>query len=1145
MKIKNKLKKLINNPKLFFSDLVLKHSERIPSFLQRVSESEYKYTIITAVYNSEKYLNKYFHSIVNQTLLFKNNIHIIIIDDGSTDASAEIVKSWAKKYPKNISYYYQENSGPASARNLGLNKVRTKWVTFIDSDDFVSRNYFRNINLYLLNNRDIGMLSSNVFFYNEKENTFVNKHPLNYRFHDKTIKKYPFNNLGENIQISVNSCIFNYDIIARNSLFFDERVTPSFEDGKFVCQFLLCKSNQKIVFFPHSIYFYRKRTDSSSILDNEWKIKSQYNEKLDFGILQVLELYKEKKGYIPIHIQKTVIYIINIYISKLINNDIYLGILNSHEKETFIFLLKKIVSYLEPKIIYSYSINNYPFYKKLMLLCGLRGEIQRRSFAYIDRFNDVKNEIFIFLPLATNSDISFYLDNEEIYPTDIKILPKKIGNTTLCNMVYCWLPITRSKKLLIKVNNISSKISVDNKKYHSLSTNILYNHFNQHTRDKKNLIIMDRDNQADDNGEHFYRYIRREHPERSVYFAIRKTANDWKRLKRDNFNLLDFGSRKYLKILTNDTSRMVSSQISPAIHNYYRQRAIRQIPFVFLQHGVIKDDLSSWLNNKKSIEIFVTTTTDEFNSISANNSPYIFTRKVVIQTGQPRHDDLIRLNQSLKEKPRQILVMPTWRKNIIGDFKANTDDMEKNPTFTSSRFFKNWNALINHPKFRDIVTKYHFEVVFAPHKLIQPYLDDFKIPDFVKIWKQSSDISIQELFTHSSFMITDYSSVAFDMAILDKSTLYFQFDEDEIYSGVHTYKKSYFDYSTHGFGPKTNNLDELLAEVDKICSNDGCISQGYLQRIKNTFKYQDTNNCERVYQGILKLEKNIDPSFSINPDILISFAKLSIKSSNTTQAISRCEKIQLIGNNLQQKWANSMLLKLYYQNGQLRKLHGFLIGSKNFIKTNDSIRAWANLQILQKNWGKAISLLSKVENKTSYDYFNLIRAAAFGQSENFSLICDEILHANIDIHVFQEHIIPIYELVYQKHFLDVLTLLKTYPKNIINRYKFDLLRSTIYRNLGEYSQARAAWQKYWDYSSHNDCECRVEMAYTALPFEKYYENGIKHIRDGLEGAYEFLPLDLCFLYSQALLSIGDMTEHAKVESFLHKKYASKISTQQN
>ena len=102
--------------------------------------------------------------------------------------------------------------------------------------------------------------------------------------------------------------------------------------------------------------------------------------------------------------------------------------------------------------------------------------------------------------------------------------------------------------------------------------------------------------------------------------------------------------------------------------------------------------------------------------------------------------------------------------------------------------------------------KFNYEITFAPHPNIEPYLDFFDIPNYIQVWKGSNAIeSIQTLFGQSSILITDYSSVAFDMAYLNKSIIYYQFDQKEFFSGAHTLQRGWFDYESSGFGPVTFN----------------------------------------------------------------------------------------------------------------------------------------------------------------------------------------------------------------------------------------------------------------------------------------------------------------------------------------------------
>ena len=84
-KTNRKLKKLMRDPKLFFKDMYLKNSFKLKKYIPSSHKGNNKFTIISAIYNTEKYLDEYFSSITTQSLNFKNNIFIICVDDGSVD----------------------------------------------------------------------------------------------------------------------------------------------------------------------------------------------------------------------------------------------------------------------------------------------------------------------------------------------------------------------------------------------------------------------------------------------------------------------------------------------------------------------------------------------------------------------------------------------------------------------------------------------------------------------------------------------------------------------------------------------------------------------------------------------------------------------------------------------------------------------------------------------------------------------------------------------------------------------------------------------------------------------------------------------------------------------------------------------------
>ena len=124
-----------------------------------------KFSVIVPIYNSEKYLKKCLDSLVNQT--FKN-IEIILVNDGSTDNSEDIIKQYLKD--KRIIYLKKENGGQASARNLGLSKAKGDYISFIDSDDYVDLDMFEKLNECTFDN---DIILSDYYYTKENQDNYV------------------------------------------------------------------------------------------------------------------------------------------------------------------------------------------------------------------------------------------------------------------------------------------------------------------------------------------------------------------------------------------------------------------------------------------------------------------------------------------------------------------------------------------------------------------------------------------------------------------------------------------------------------------------------------------------------------------------------------------------------------------------------------------------------------------------------------------------------------------------------------------------------------------------------------------------------------------------------------------------------------
>ena len=121
-------------------------------------------SVIIPVYNVEKYLKKCLDSVINQTY---KNLEIILVDDGSSDKSGLICDEYAK-LDKRIKVLHKKNGGLSSARNTGLDIAKGKYISFIDSDDFVSIYMYEIMYKEIIkNNRDI-VIARHIYFKNKE-----------------------------------------------------------------------------------------------------------------------------------------------------------------------------------------------------------------------------------------------------------------------------------------------------------------------------------------------------------------------------------------------------------------------------------------------------------------------------------------------------------------------------------------------------------------------------------------------------------------------------------------------------------------------------------------------------------------------------------------------------------------------------------------------------------------------------------------------------------------------------------------------------------------------------------------------------------------------------------------------------------------
>ena len=1096
MSIKNKWNKLNKNPKLFFSDMYEKRRNYIIRYLPSIKyKTEQKFSVVSAVYGVEKYLNDYFESLVNQTIGFEEHIHLILVDDDSQDNSAEIIKKWMKKYPDNITYVHKENGGQASARNLGMKYVNTEWITFIDPDDFISIDYFEKAARTIDNTSNLGIINCNLIFYYENRNQFSDTHPLKYKF--KTQESYCLaEKLAKNIIMSASSSFFKSQIISSNGILFNKDVKPNFEDARFISEYLFYVQHYQVCFLSEAKYYYRKRSDESSTIDNSWKDSRKYLDIFEHGYIFILKFYYEKnQGKIPDFIQRQVLYDLSWYCKHLLNNSASLDILNNEEKITFFNNMKEAYRYIDKKIILDFELAGMWLFFKIGMLGCFKGVYDIKQTAYIERFDRAKKQILISYNSFVISNISIMFDEFDTIPDFYKETKHNFGDNYFITTHKMWVTLpSKFDEFFIKIDGKNSRICIQGKFFLNLSHKILMQELNDLNPKiiKPHWILMDRDNQADDNAEHLYRFIKNKYPEQDMYFVLSKRSHDWNRLKNEGFNLLDFGSHQHERLLRT-ASKVISSHIDKYVSNYFPDNSMLKQQIIFLQHGVTKDNLSSWLNTKPNLDLMITSTIPEMESI-AFGPQYYLTNKQVVLTGFPRHDALInkKLNFEKNSNEKTILIMPTWRQYILlTTLVSNSSKREKNPKFMSTNYAQHWKNFLNSEYLRQLADD-NIKIIFAPHNNIEPYIDDFQLPSFIEVWR-SENRAIQDLFLESDLMITDYSSVAFEMSYLEKQVLYYQFDEEEFFSNGHVYTSGYFDYRRDGFGPVVTNEKDLINELTKIVNNNFIIEEQYLTRIKNCYPYRDGKCCDRTFEAIKNLDK---PSENNINDIkqLKSFLMKAESCQDWQSTIERAKKY-LMGKYEHYNVAYELLAKASYYLYQPSIFFDNSEKDIEEIEENNKIKAF--ILMAHEKWEDAYLCWNAIETKEGSDYYyQLICYGHINESSQLKFKMSDLESIRKDDNLY--HILNALILKKQRNFneaIEKLILCLASNKSVVflKKYQPELLLADLYRITGKWKESH---QQLVNFEKHtkNSIHCCIEIVKLALDRENYSKaiNQLEH-----------------------------------------------------
>ena len=363
---------------------------------------------------------------------------------------------------------------------------------------------------------------------------------------------------------------------------------------------------------------------------------------------------------------------------------------------------------------------------------------------------------------------------------------------------------------------------------------------------KKNiwLVYEKFSNYAQDNGYFFFKYCMEnlsEEQKKNIYYVIDRRSPDYKNVEKYGKNVIQFMSMKHM-LYCLAMNICIASDSKPHLYKWrstpsFIMNRLNKKKILFLQHGVTALKRVHTLFGKKGsspMTYFVTTGKVE-QEIAVNE--LLYTPETAPITGFARWDAL---ENKEDKNDRFILVMPTWR-----SWLEDVSDEE----FMKSDYYERYTSLLKSPELAQILKNGNTRLVFYIHPKFANYIENFK--DFVSdriTYVPFGQEPLNELMMKCSMLITDYSSVCWDVYYLDKPVLFYQFDYEK-YAVAHG---SYINMETSLFGNRSTEEPDLIKDIEHFVNNGFVENEKDKLDAVNYFEYRDKNNSKRIYEFLKK-----------------------------------------------------------------------------------------------------------------------------------------------------------------------------------------------------------------------------------------------------------------------------------------------------
>ncbi|GAB7004470.1 CDP-glycerol glycerophosphotransferase family protein [Nocardioides sp. AN3] len=855
------------------------------------------FSVVTAVHDVARYLDDFLSSLDAQDHPH-DRIQVVAVDDGSSDDSLERLRRWAERTDLDVTVLSQSNAGQGSARNLGLEHATGDWVLFPDPDDRLDATYLSAVSAFLAHHPETDAVAGALWVLDDGSGRLSDTHPMRDRFADGD-RLVDLSVLGDYFFGSVNAGCFRRDRIEEAGLRFDVEIRPTFEDAHFVGRYLLETGSPPtapqpaappptgtggplVAFVASARYHYRRRADDSSTLQTSYDDPRRYTIVPERGHLDLLRRASRRHGgRVPQWVQEQVIYDLSWTLSRHDARDGDIAA-KGEIAETFHRLLGQITELLDVEVIDGFRWRRLKPEWRALLAHGYRPEPWHSEQAVLTAYDAVTGLVQLsYLYVGEPPSERVWAGGQEVRPLQAKHRDIVALEQVRVRERILWLPAGESARLQLDARDLPivgepvqpAPVTLrpgELQRLLSPRRSPAVPEARRRAGRKERLLrrlartrlvrrrygdawlLVDRAHDADDSAEHLFRYLRHERPEVNAWFTVEEGTPDWQRLRRDvGRRVVPFGSMRW-KLLMLNTTWLVSSHAENVLLR--PQPLAFTAPtwrFAFLQHGVIKDDLSGWLN-RKPIDAFVTSTPAEYDSIVRDGSGYRFTSKEVVLSELPRFDRLReQANEVAPEERDLVLVAPTWRAWLVDRPRKDTHRRRLETDAVESDFVQAWMGLLADRDLAEACERHGLRLAFLPHPNMQPLLDRLDLPAHVQPIRYAGT-DVRALVARCRLMITDYSSMAFNAGYVERPVLYYQFDAERVRTlGSHVGRPDYFDYVRDGFGPVREHPDDVVRTAVEMIEAGPFPDPAYRARAAATFTLRDGHASRRVTDFLL------------------------------------------------------------------------------------------------------------------------------------------------------------------------------------------------------------------------------------------------------------------------------------------------------